>query len=185
MKDKLPAIIATLVIAAAAVILVARNYFVLERNNAAAVVKAYQLYTAEEKLVDINLYFGDPDTDGFKAVKTGVFETPLRVNQAKQAVLKLLEGPPQGVLRVIPEGTMLRELYLDANGIVYADFSQELALNLPGGSTSEYLAVYSITNTLFDNFAWIRGLRILVDGKETTTLTGHVSLDGIFRPGEN
>jgi spore germination protein GerM len=153
-----------------------------EKNTVAAALKAYQLYTSEEKKREINLYFGAADSDGFAAAKGVIYETPLQVNQVKQAVLLLLAGPSQGTLRVIPEGTILRDVYLDSNGIAYTDFSQELSLNLPGGTTSEYLAVYSVLKTLFDAFPWIKGVRILVDGKETATLSGHLSLEGIFRP---
>lgn len=170
--------------AAAVAFFTAKDYFIQEKNTAAAALKAYQLYTAQEKQKEIVLYFGDPASDGFKTVKNTIFDTPRQINQVKQALLQLLAGPPQDVLRVIPEGTILRDSYIDANGILYADFSQEISLNLPGGTTSEYLAVYSILNTLFENFSWIRGARLLVDGKETDTLSGHISMDRVFRPAE-
>jgi spore germination protein GerM len=182
MKRKNLIIAACVLAAAAAVLFIARNYFLFEENTATAALKAYQLYTAGEKEKEISLYFGSQDTDGFKAVKSRIYDTPRQVNQVKQALLLLLAGPGEAALRVIPEGTMLRDVYIDANDIVYADFSQEIGLNSPGGTTAEYLAVYSILKTIFNNFSWARGARILVDGKETETLTGHISLEGIFRP---
>jgi spore germination protein GerM len=182
MKIKTLVIIVCLIAAGAVVYFLAKDYFIFEKNTAAAVLKAYQLYTAQEKQREISLYFGNADTDGFKTVKNKIFETPQQVNQVKQALLLLLAGPQQGAIRVIPEGTLLRDVYFDANGAIYADFSQELGLNLPGGSTSEYLAVYSILNTIFNNFSWVKGVRILVDGKEIETLSGHISLEGTFRP---
>lgn len=159
-----------------------KDYFVFERKTAASALKAYQLYTAQEKQLDAALYFGDPASDNFKTAAVKIFETKQAVNQVKQALLLLLQGPPQGCVRVIPEGTVLRDAYLDQNGMLYADFSQEIAANQPGGSTAEYLTVYSVLNTVFKNFPWVKGVRMLVDGKETDTLSGHISLEGIFGP---
>jgi spore germination protein GerM len=182
MKIKNIMIIICVISAAALIFYVAGNYFIIEKNTSTAVLKAYQLYTSQEKQREVTLYFGDPASDGFKAVKNKIFESTQQINQVKQILLMLLAGPGQEALRVIPEGTLLRDVYLDANGTVYADLSQEISLNSPGGSTAEYLTVYSIINTIFENFSWVRGIRILVDGKEIGTLSGHISLEGIFRP---
>jgi spore germination protein GerM len=179
-KKTLLAILALVVLGA--LYMYFKDYFLFERKTAASVLKAYQLYTAQEKQADVTLYFGDPASDKFKTAGAKIYETRQMVNQAKQAILALLQEPPQGCLRVIPEGAMLRDAYLDQNNILYADFTQEISVNHTGGSTAEYLTVYSILNTIFANFPWVKGVRILVDGKETETLAGHVSLEGIFRP---
>jgi spore germination protein GerM len=171
------------VICAAAAAIFLRSYFSVEKNTAAAALKAYQLYAAGEKLREITLYFGNPESDGLKEFKNKIFESEQQINQVKQVLLLLLSGPEQNGMRVIPEGTVLRDVYFDATGTVYVDLTQEISLNSQGGSTAEYLTVYSILNTVFENFSWVRGVRILVDGKEAKTLSGHISLEGIFRPG--
>lgn len=182
MKIKIIIITLCVFVAAGAVFFFSRDNFIIEKDTAAAALKAYQLYTAAEKQKEITLYFGNPGNDGFKPVKTGIFETPILINQVKQALLLLLAGPPQDALRLIPDGTMLRDAYIDSSGIVYADFTQELNLNSPGGSTAEYLTVYSVLYTLFQAFPWIKGIKIIVDGRETMTLAGHISLESVFRP---
>jgi spore germination protein GerM len=182
MSRKTFLIILLVLVAGAAAFYYGQNYMIFNRKTVEGAVRAYQLYSAQEKQADISLYFGDPASDGLLAVKSKIYETPQLINQAKQAIMLLLEAPPQGALRVMPEGTLLRDAYLDSNGTLYVDFSQDITLNHTGGTTAEYLTVYSVLNTMFANFNWIKGVRFLIDGKEAETLAGHISLSGIFRP---
>lgn len=88
----------------------------------------------------------------------------------------LAEGPVEDSLPVIPEGVQVLSVQQDA-GVVIADFSADLIRLHPGGTLSELLTVYGLTNTLAVNFPHLRQLTILIDGQPVKTLKGHVSLE--------
>jgi hypothetical protein len=46
----------------------------------------------------------------------------------------------------------------------------------PGGAWTEVLAVYSLVNTLVENFSDVKQVQILIDGNESETLAGHVDI---------
>jgi spore germination protein GerM len=94
----------------------------------------------------------------------------------------LFEDAPENYVRVIPEGTSIREVFIDTNSILYVDLSEEFMINNKGGSTLEYLSVYSILKTIFTNFNQIRGIKLLINGTEQETVSGHLSISDIFRP---
>lgn len=69
----------------------------------------------------------------------------------------------------------IRGLFLDASGTVYVDLSS--AQNgVKASAWEELLAIYSMVNTLMQNFEEIREVRFLFEGKEAQTLAGHIDL---------
>lgn len=96
--------------------------------------------------------------------------------QARHLVEALLEPAPAPLVRIIPEGTRLRTLYLSSQGTAFVDLSGEAARNHAGGALDELYTVYSIVDTLTDNLPAITAVQILVDGREVDTLAGHVDL---------
>ena len=58
----------------------------------------------------------------------------------------------------------------------FVDFSQELISNHVGGTSAEELTVYSLSNTLIANFPAVKSVQFLVEGREVTTLAGHLDL---------
>ena len=91
--------------------------------------------------------------------------------QAKQVVELLLRRSA-----AFPRGVELREVFITSQGVAYVDFSRELVQNHPGGSSAEELTVYSLSNTLIANFPAIKMVKILVEGREISTLAGHLDL---------
>jgi len=45
----------------------------------------------------------------------------------------------------------------------------------------EYFILKSLYRTLKENFVWINDIKILIDGKEVETLSGHISLQSSFK----
>ena len=88
----------------------------------------------------------------------------------------LIAGPGGAAEPAVPEGTSLRQLYVDRYGTAWVDFSAELKANLPGGSASETLTVYAIVNSIGLNVPEIRSVGILVGGNPVETLNGHLDL---------
>jgi len=183
-KNKANAFLFILIIllAGAAFYYIYSNYFKKEAIIVNTAVKSYELYSSTDKQKQIVLYLGDPDKEGFKQYKTTIFDTKPHVNQIKQALLLLLKDAPAGYVSLIPQGVALREVYLDANNFCYVDFSQELSSNSKGGTTGEYLTAYSVVNTICSNFNDVKGVKILISGKEAASISGHFSLREMLKP---
>ena len=176
------ALIKVLIITAgvAALYFIVTKLFTRDRvlNN---VLKAYELYSTKDATREIEVYYGDPLSEGRKIYKARIFASKEIVNQIKQAVLFLLAPAPRNFVSYMPEGTSLREVFLDANKICYLDFSKELSLNSKGGTTGEYRLVFSIVNTVVKNFPEIAGVKILIEGREVESLSGHIKIKGILK----
>ncbi|HVB98073.1 MAG TPA: GerMN domain-containing protein [Candidatus Dormibacteraeota bacterium] len=102
------------------------------------------------------------------------------VERGKQLLAALIAGPTDPNERTLPPAASLLEFYLLPEGVAVADFSSELATELPSGIQSEQLAVESIADTLAANIPDLRRLKILIDGQEVQTLAGHIDLTGYF-----
>lgn len=96
--------------------------------------------------------------------------------QASYLIEAQLHGEAAPSASAIPEGTMLRKVFVSSQGEAYVDLSAEMQLAHPGGSLNELLSVYAIVNALTVNLPAITGVQILIDGKEVDTLAGHVDL---------
>lgn len=127
----------------------------------------------DEKM-KVSLYFASPEDEHLVVESREIYRTFSRIDQIKQAVIALIEGPKNDLDPVIPEGAVLKEVYLDKNGTVYVDFSIELVKNHPGGSSGEIMTIYGIVNTLCANFSEVKEVQILVEGKEIETISGHL-----------
>jgi hypothetical protein len=114
------------------------------------------------------------------AESAGVGRQPDTPSQARETVSALLASPRAVQARVL-NALRLNALYLDSSGAAYVD----LSATVPGGdgkgsAWDEILAVYSIVNTLTQNFEDIKRVHILVDGKEAQTLAGHIDMSPFF-----
>ncbi|HOA83281.1 MAG TPA: GerMN domain-containing protein [Thermodesulfovibrio thiophilus] len=70
-------------------------------------------------------------------------------------------------------------LYRDKENTIYIDFSKKFAS--PQSMREEYFILKSLYRTLKENFVWINDIKILIDGKEVETLSGHISLQSSFK----
>jgi hypothetical protein len=96
----------------------------------------------------------------------------------------LCDGPTvPGAQRALPAGTRpLVAFYDEATGSVVVDFSHQLVTEHPGGSASEYATLATILRTVALNFPEVRLCTLLVDGAESETLAGHLTMDHPFEP---
>lgn len=134
------------------------------------------IYTTKEKKLKINLYFSNYDDELLIPEVREIYKTKDVINQAKQAIVELIKGSYEGLMPTVSKGTHLRELYIDRNGCAYVDFTEEISLNHPGGSWTEFITIYSIVNTLTINFPEIVKVQILIEGESAQTLTGHIDI---------
>jgi len=101
--------------------------------------------------------------------------------QAREAVSAVLAGDRGGKVAVLKE-LKLRALYLDAAGTACLDLSPVVSgqKEIRASVQDELLAIYALVNTVIHNFAEVRQVRIIVDGREAQTLAGHIDLSRAF-----
>lgn len=103
-------------------------------------------------------------------------ETP--PEQAQALIEEQLKPAPEPLHAALPEGTSLRGVFVTDAGDAYVDLSKEAMAAHTGGSLDELFSVYAVVNTLTVNLPAIRGVQILVEGKEVDSLAGHIDLRG-------
>lgn len=97
-------------------------------------------------------------------------------DQAREIVNAQLQPAPAGMVSAIPAGTTVRAVYVTAKSEAFVDLSREIISGHPGGSLNETLTVFAIVNAVTVNLPDVAGVQILIDGKETDTLAGHLDL---------
>jgi germination protein M len=95
-------------------------------------------------------------------------------------VLALIEGSRSGANSPLPPETTVRAVFLAADGTAYLDLSSEAQSNASPGIRGENLAVYSLVDSLAANIPSVKSIKILIQGQEVETLSGHVDLTNNF-----
>lgn len=125
----------------------------------------------------ITLYFPSASTDTLVAETREIVDTARPAERGTQVLAALLEGPStQGLLPAVPDGTTLRQLWIGKGGVAWADFSEQIASGIKGGSADELLTVYAVVDSLVANVPQIQRVGLLVEGRERDTLAGHVDV---------
>lgn len=89
---------------------------------------------------------------------------------------QLIAGPKSTNLAVLPRETEILGVEVE-NDLVRINFSKKLVDFHPGGSLTELLSIYSIANSLSENFPYLRQVQLLVEGETQQTLKGHARID--------
>ena len=82
----------------------------------------------------------------------------------------------------VPPGTEVRQVFLDAFGILYLDFSKGFQAVVTAPDPQPDLAISAIVNTLTTSFSEIKRVQFLVEGQELTLTAGGWNLHGPLRP---
>ena len=129
-----------------------------------------------DRKLEVKIYFPSPDSRYLRAEDRVV--TFVREPQKFTSVIidELLKGPLKGGYTTIPDGTKLLDVYF-VNRVAYLDFSSQLKQKHVSGSWTEVLTIYSIVNTVLANVENADRVFILINGSESDTLGGHISLD--------
>lgn len=134
-------------------------------------------FTSEQNRREVTLFFETKDSEYLGPERRKIFLTASVVDQAKQIVVELINGPlDAGLLPTFPPQTRLRGLYLDRAGTAYVDLSGELVDFHPGGTDEEIATIFSIVDSLVYNLPEIKRVHILINGEERETLKSHLDL---------
>ena len=128
------------------------------------------------------IYFSDPQERFLIPEKRYVFKENDTAAQAKEIVKALLEGSKSGLVNTFPAGVSLRDVKVVDSEIALVNFSKSLTKLHQGGSTAEMATIYSLTNSITQNIPSIKKVKILVEGKELSSIKGHISTRKAFSP---
>ena len=148
-----------------------------QQNQAAQASSSLaQPMRADEPLA-ITLYY---PVDG--ALATGTASIKRRPDPQAQAreALSVVFADQRVLQAAVFRDMKIKELFLDASGTAYVDLSPVQQNSIKASAWEELLAIYSMVNTLAQNFEEIKQVRFLLEGKEAQTLAGHMDLSRKF-----
>ncbi|HEU17828.1 MAG TPA: hypothetical protein ENO00_00380 [Deltaproteobacteria bacterium] len=128
---------------------------------------------------EVHLYFSDANE---RFLVSEVRYVPKRKNiddQALEIVKGLLDGSKQGNVNTLPEETTCTGTRI-TDGTAYISLDNNLIERHPGGTTSEISTIYSLTTSLCKNIPQIKRVKLLINGKETATIKGHIDTRNPF-----
>ena len=122
----------------------------------------------------VSLYFTDKSGKGLVAEKR-LIENNTQTVRLKTMLTALVAGPAtKSLVNPIPRATRVISVEVKGN-IAYVNLSRQFRDNHPGGSSAEMQAIYAIVDTVTLN-SKIELVQILIEGKKTDTLAGHVMI---------
>lgn len=126
--------------------------------------------------VRVSLFFASPDGNGLVREGREIENCGNDVSACiRETLAQLANGPLGDLTPTIPPAATVRDLQV-RDDTAYLDFGRELADGLPGGSSAETTAVYSIVNTISFNFPEIKRVKFLLEGHDIDSLKGHIDL---------
>jgi hypothetical protein len=145
-------------------------------NRSAPVPPPVTVAPGPERKIKATLYYVSEDGLSLVGAEREIsFGDPI-VEQARRIVEAQLREAPAPLASAIPAGTALRGLFISERGDAFVDLSGDVTARHLGGALDELFTVYVLVNALTVNLPAITRVQILIDGKETDTLAGHVDL---------
>lgn len=129
----------------------------------------------------VHLYFAYKEIAFLASEERVIVHSDDIIEFGKSIIDALIKGPKRDFMRTIPIGAALRAFYVTSDGTAFVDLTQNAADKHPGGSNSEMLTIYSIVNSLILNIPEVKTVKILIEGRESITLAGHVDIRFPFK----
>ena len=136
------------------------------------------------RLTTATLFYVSDDGEQLIGVESNVVEGDAPVEQVRHVLEAQFRGVEPPLTSTIPEGTLVRAVYLTDRGDAFVNLSGEICSRHSGGSLGELLTIYTIVNAVTVNVPTIRAVQILIEGREVDTLAGHVDLRRPLTPRE-
>lgn len=146
------------------------------RSAPAAASPAATTTAGPERKIKATLYYVSEDGLSLPGVQREVAFADAIEEQARRIIEAQLTDAPAPYASPVPAGTTLRALFIGQRGEAFVDLGGDVRTKHPGGALYELFTVYSIVNSLTVNLPAITRVQILIDGKESDTLAGHVDL---------
>ncbi|MEN6319664.1 MAG: GerMN domain-containing protein [Syntrophaceae bacterium] len=133
-----------------------------------------QKNVAKREKQEVVLYFSDANERFLIPEKRYIPKEESSEAKAKEIVKALLDGSKMKLVNTFPEKVTVESVKIDDKQIAYVSFDENLIKYHPGGSASEMATVYSLANSLTRNISDIKGVKVLIGGKEVESLKGHI-----------
>jgi len=129
----------------------------------------------------VTLYVADDQTGSLR-VEGASIPLPSDRQQRAEELLRALLGIylDKSSPHPLPPASEVRAIYLVDPGLAVIDLNAVFADAHRSGVLEEELTVTSLIQTLAANIPGILRVKILVDGKERTTLAGHADLSNLY-----
>ena len=136
--------------------------------------------TADERR-QIRLFFPQASGETLKEVEREIAHRASLSEEVRAVLRELAAGAP-GAQGVLSAGIELRQVFLDAFGILYLDFNKgfEEEITAPGPHPDRTIS--AIVTSLTTSFSGIKRVRFLVEGHEMTAAVGGWDLRRPVRP---
>lgn len=129
-----------------------------------------------EETKAIKLYFSVSQENYLSPQERKITSSSEITGQVKAILAELISGPiSSSLVPTVPPKTEVRAVYVK-DKCIYVDFSSALREGHPGGSSGELLTIYSIVNSLLDNLPSQSEVQILIQGRPSDTLAGHIDI---------
>jgi hypothetical protein len=161
------------------IVVVGARYFLRPSTQVAQLHSAAPspLYEPGDRPMTVFIKAVNVDDGKFVNLGVTIHESKDRSNQMKQTVLAYLSGPRTGQRQVpVPEGMALNEFYFTTTGAAVVDLSTGNVDREKTGFYDEALFVRGLIDTLNGNFFEIKQVKVLVEGQDQPTITGHYAL---------
>ncbi len=132
--------------------------------------------TQQKNRTIVYLYFADKNNAFLVAEERKLHHPDDSVTFGSAIIKALIKGPQKNLLQTVPEGTILNAFFVTDDKTAYVDLSETIRDKHPGGLQSEQMTIYSIVNSLVLNIPEIEQVKILIGGRESMTLAGHIDL---------
>jgi len=109
-------------------------------------------------------------------------QQPTFADRVRAVLVELIKPKGNETRSPLPSGVELRQVFLDAFGILYLDFDKKIQALAAGDAIRTDLATSSIVLTLTTNFSEVKRVQFLSEGEELTLLTGGVDLRKPLQP---
>ena len=120
------------------------------------------------------LFFATADGSGLARESREIDSCADSGDCIRTIISELVKGPLGELEPTVPQTAVNRIIVTDSLATV--DLGEGFVTGLPGGSSSEMTAIYSIVNSIVANVPGITGVKFLIDGRERGTLKGSLDL---------
>ncbi|MBI3121447.1 MAG: GerMN domain-containing protein [candidate division NC10 bacterium] len=124
----------------------------------------------------IRLFFPQEAGDALKEQEREIPRRPTLEEQVRAVLRELAVGGLPGSRPPLPAGIEVRQVFLDAFGIVYLDFGKGFQSIITAPGAQPELVVSAIATTLTSTFSEIKRVQLLVESQELTVAAGGLDL---------
>ena len=123
----------------------------------------------------VRLFFPRGAGEALKEVEREIPRRPVLAEEVRAVLRQLANGEPGGRPAIPPAGEV-RQVFLDAFGILYLDFNKEIQAVAEAPGEEPELAISAVVNSLAASFSEVKRVQFLVEGKEMAGMAGRWDL---------